>query len=131
MSDNEVSEITDYIKEHNDALYDDRIDEHMERVTAEEEKAANSKNGHADEPEFQADTENELLQRAIAMAVESGQMSISMLRRRLGLGHSRAGKLIDTMANMGIVSQDEGPKPRRTLITREDYLKMQSQILDE
>ena len=131
VSDNEVSEITDYIKEHNDALYDDRIDEHMERVTAEEEKAANSKNGHADEPEFQADTENELLQRAIAMAVESGQMSISMLRRRLGLGHSRAGKLIDTMANMGIVSQDEGPKPRRTLITREDYLKMQSQILDE
>ena len=121
----------DYIKEHNDALYDDRIDEHMERVTAEEEKAANSKNGHADEPEFQADTENELLQRAIAMAVESGQMSISMLRRRLGLGHSRAGKLIDTMANMGIVSQDEGPKPRRTLITREDYLKMQSQIMDE
>ena len=102
VSDNEVSEITDYIKEHNDALYDDRIDEHMERVTAEEEKAANSKNGHADEPEFQADTENELLQRAIAMAVESGQMSISMLRRRLGLGHSRAGKLIDTMANMGI-----------------------------
>lgn len=131
VSDTEVSEITDYIKEHNDALYDDRIDEHMERVTAEEEKAANSKNGHADEPEFQADTENELLQRAIAMAVESGQMSISMLRRRLGLGHSRAGKLIDTMANMGIVSQDEGPKPRRTLITREDYLKMQSQILDE
>ena len=131
VSDNEVSEITDYIKEHNDALYDDRIDEHMERVTAEEEKAANSKNGHADEPEFQADTENELLQRAIAMAVESGQMSISMLRRRLGLGHSRAGKLIDTMANMGIVSQDEGPKPRRTLITREDYLKMQSQIMDE
>ncbi len=35
------------------------------------------------------------------------------------------------MANMGIVSQDEGPKPRRTLITREDYLKMQSQIMDE
>ena len=131
VSDNEVSEITDYIKEHNDALYDDRIDEHMERVTVEEEKAANSKNGHADEPEYQADTENELLQRAIAMAVESGQMSISMLRRRLGLGHSRAGKLIDTMANMGIVSQDEGPKPRRTLITREDYLKMQSQIMDE
>lgn len=131
LSDMEVSEITEYIKEHNDALYDDRIDEHMERVTAEAEKAANAKNPHAEDPEYQADTENELLQRAIAMAVESGQASISMLRRRLGIGHSRAGKLIDTMANMGIVSQDEGPKPRRTLITREDYLKMQSEILDE
>lgn len=131
LSDTEVSEITEYIKEHNDALYDDRIDEHMERVTAEAEKAVNAKNPHAEEPEYQVDTENELLQRAIAMAVESGQASISMLRRRLGIGHSRAGKLIDTMANMGIVSQDEGPKPRRTLITREDYLKMQSEILDE
>ena len=131
VSDNEVSEIADYIKQHNEALYDERIDEHMERAAAEAEKPAVGKNAHADDPEFQEDTENELLQRAIAMAVESGQMSISMLRRRLGLGHSRAGKLIDTMANMGIVSQDEGPKPRRTLITREDYLKMQSQILDE
>ena len=130
VSDNEVSAITDYIKENNDATYDARVDEHMERATREEEEAAAAAN-HPNDPEYQANTENELLQRAIEMAVESGQMSISMLRRRLGLGHSRAGKLIDTMANMGIVSQDEGPKPRRTLITREDYIKMQGQILDE
>ena len=128
VSDGEVQDIADYVKEHNEALYDQRVDEHMEKATQEQEQPANGK-----EPDYelQADTENELLQRAIEMAVESGQMSISMLRRRLGLGHSRAGKLIDTMANMGIVSQDEGPKPRRTLITREDYLKMQAEILDQ
>ena len=128
VSDGEVQEIADYVKSHNEALYDQRVDEHMEKATQEQEQPANGK-----EPDYemQADTENELLQRAIEMAVESGQMSISMLRRRLGLGHSRAGKLIDTMAQMGIVSQDEGPKPRRTLITREDYLKMQAEILDQ
>ena len=128
VSDSEVQEIADYVKTHNEALYDARVDEHMEKATQEQEQAANGK-----EPDYemQADTENELLQKAIAMAVESGQMSISMLRRRLGLGHSRAGKLIDTMASMGIVSQDEGPKPRRTLITREDYLKMQAEIMDQ
>ena len=130
VSDNEVSAITDYIKDNNDATYDSRVDEHMERA-AREEAEANAAANHPNDPEYQVNTENELLQRAIEMAVESGQMSISMLRRRLGLGHSRAGKLIDTMANMGIVSQDEGPKPRRTLITREDYIKMQGQILDE
>ena len=32
---------------------------------------------------------------------------------------------------VGIISQDEGPKPRRTLITREDYLKMQAEIMDQ
>ena len=129
VSDGEVQEIADYVKEHNDALYDARVDEHMEKATQEEEQQAAG--GKDPDYEYQADTENELLQKAIAMAVESGQMSISMLRRRLGLGHSRAGKLIDTMAQMGIVSQDEGPKPRRTLITREDYLKMQAEIMDQ
>ena len=129
VSDGEVQEIADYVKQHNEAIYDARVDEHMERATQEEDAPA----GGGKEPDYenQPDTENELLQRAIEMAVESGQMSISMLRRRLGLGHSRAGKLIDTMASMGIVSQDEGPKPRRTLITREDYLKMQAEILDQ
>ncbi|MBO4836370.1 MAG: DNA translocase FtsK, partial [Clostridia bacterium] len=128
VSDSEVQEIADYVKTHNEALYDARVDEHMEKAIQEEQAPAAGK-----EPDFehQPDTENEMLQRAIEMAVESGQMSISMLRRRLGLGHSRAGKLIDTMAQMGIISQDEGPKPRRTLITREDYLRMQAEILDQ
>ncbi len=127
VSDSEAQAIIDYVKEHNEAMYDSRIDDHMERATAEPEE---QEGGKEIDYENQAETENEMLQRAIAMAVESGQCSISMLRRRLGLGHSRAGKLIDTMADMGIVSQDEGPKPRRTLITREDYLKMQGEILD-
>ena len=129
VSDAEVQGVVDYVKANNSANYDQRIDEHMEKATAEEEQPPVG--GKEPDYELQADTENELLQRAIEMAVESGQMSISMLRRRLGLGHSRAGKLIDTMASMGIVSQDEGPKPRRTLITREDYLKMQAEIMDQ
>jgi len=38
---------------------------------------------------------------------------------------------VDMMADMGIISADEGPKPRRTLITREDYARIQAQIMDE
>ncbi|MBQ7455285.1 MAG: hypothetical protein IJS53_02475, partial [Clostridia bacterium] len=117
-----------FVKENNDTLYDERIDERMRKATEEEEAEPM---GKEIDYENQTETENEMLQRAIELAVESGQMSISMLRRRFGLGHSRAGKLIDTMAQMGIVSQDEGPKPRRTLITREDYLRMQAEILDQ
>jgi len=131
VSDDEVGDVTEYIKNNNTVEYDDRVDEHMERAAIEEMEASMAANNHQNDPEYQTNTENELLQRAIEMAIESGQMSISMLRRRLGLGHSRAGKLIDKLANMGIVSQDEGPKPRRTLITREDYAKMQGQIMDE
>ena len=39
--------------------------------------------------------------------------------------------LVDTMADMGIISGDEGPKSRRTLITREDYARMQGEIADQ
>ena len=55
------------------------------------------------------------------MAVEAGQMSISMLQRRLRIGYARAGRLIDEMAERGIVSQSEGAKPRQVLITREQF----------
>ncbi len=55
------------------------------------------------------------------MAVEAGQMSISMLQRRLRIGYARAGRLIDDMAERGVVSQSEGAKPRQVLMTREQY----------
>jgi len=54
-----------------------------------------------------------------------------MLRRRLGIGHSRAARLIDKMTDMGILARDEGPKPRKALITSEDYIKMQGRILNK
>ena len=65
-----------------------------------------------------------LLEEAIKLAVEAGQMSISMLQRRMRIGYARAGRLIDEMAARGIVSQSEGSKPRQVLITREQYQQM-------
>ena len=58
------------------------------------------------------------------MAVEAGQMSISMLQRVLRVGYGRAGRLIDEMARRSIISGNEGTKPRKTLITREEYRQL-------
>lgn len=69
-------------------------------------------------------TNEAYLDRAIAMALEQGQISISMLRRRMAVGHSRAAQLIDEMEKMGIIAAGEGPKSRKTLMTREEYEKM-------
>ena len=60
------------------------------------------------------------LAEAIEMVIADGQASISMLQRRMKIGYARAGRLIDDMANRGIVSKSVGSKPREVLITREE-----------
>ena len=65
---------------------------------------------------------DDLLPQAIEMAVEAGQMSISMLQRVLRVGYARSGRLIDEMARRGIISGNEGTKARKTLMTREQYM---------
>ncbi|MFW5873066.1 MAG: DNA translocase FtsK 4TM domain-containing protein [Bacillota bacterium] len=86
---------------------------------------------YIDEDEFEDlelnldDEEDELLEDAIRLVVEY-RASISMLQRRLHIGHSRAARLIDNMEEMGIVGPYVGSKPREVLITEdelEEYLE--------
>ena len=56
------------------------------------------------------------------------QLSISMLQRRMKIGYARAGRLIDDMANRGIVSKSVGSKPREVLITREEFEKIKETL---
>ena len=44
-----------------------------------------------------------------------------MLQRRLRIGYARAGRLVDEMTKLGIISESEGSKPRKVLMTREQY----------
>ena len=59
------------------------------------------------------------LPEAVDIVLDMGQASISMLQRRMRIGYARAGRIIDEMAQRGIVSQADGAKPREVLITRE------------
>jgi DNA segregation ATPase FtsK/SpoIIIE, S-DNA-T family len=73
----------------------------------------------ADEEGFDPD-EDPLLGDAIALVVEMGTASTSMLQRRLRLGYTRAGRLIDMLERRGIISGYEGSKPRQVLVTEAD-----------
>ena len=59
---------------------------------------------------------------AVKLAIEEGKISTSLMQRRLGVGYGRAAKIIDTMEQMGYVSKPDGNKPRRVLITMEEYM---------
>jgi S-DNA-T family DNA segregation ATPase FtsK/SpoIIIE len=69
--------------------------------------------------EFDPD-EDPLLKDAITLVAEMGTASTSMLQRRLRLGYTRAGRLIDMLERRGVISGYEGSKPRQVLVSEAD-----------
>ncbi len=69
--------------------------------------------------EFDPD-EDPLLKDAIVLVAEMGTASTSMLQRRLRLGYTRAGRLIDMLERRGVISGYEGSKPRQVLVGEAD-----------
>jgi S-DNA-T family DNA segregation ATPase FtsK/SpoIIIE len=65
--------------------------------------------------EFDPD-EDLLLDKAIEIVVQTQTASVSLLQRRLRVGYTRAGRLVDMLERRGIISGYEGSKPRRVLI---------------
>ena len=63
---------------------------------------------------------DELTAKAIEMVVMQGTASVSLLQRRLGVGYARAGRLVDMMERMGVISGHEGSKPRTVLVGEAD-----------
>jgi S-DNA-T family DNA segregation ATPase FtsK/SpoIIIE len=66
-----------------------------------------------------------LLDKAIEIVVQTQTASVSLLQRRLRVGYTRAGRLVDMLERRGIISGYEGSKPRRVLI---DESQMHSQL---
>jgi S-DNA-T family DNA segregation ATPase FtsK/SpoIIIE len=69
--------------------------------------------------EFDPD-EDPLLEKAIEIVVQTQTASVSLIQRRLRVGYTRAGRLIDMLERRGIISGYEGSKPRRVLVGEGD-----------
>jgi DNA segregation ATPase FtsK/SpoIIIE, S-DNA-T family len=74
--------------------------------------------------------EDPLLEEAISLVAQMGTASTSMLQRRLRLGYTRAGRLIDMLERRGIISGYEGSKPRQVLITEADVPRILTHLAD-
>jgi S-DNA-T family DNA segregation ATPase FtsK/SpoIIIE len=73
----------------------------------------------SEDGEFDPD-EDPLLDKAIEVVVTAQTASVSLLQRRLRVGYTRAGRLIDMLERRGIISPYEGSKPRRVLISEHE-----------
>ena len=74
--------------------------------------------------------EDPLLDEAIFMVAQMGTASTSMLQRRLRLGYTRAGRLIDMLERRGIISGYEGSKPRQVLIAEGDVPRILAHLAE-
>ena len=131
VTNREVESVVDFLKSSQENEYDETIMEEIERQ-AENSGAGKpkSKAGSRDDlPD--GDSGDELIPRAIEVVVEAGEASVSLLQRRLRLGYSRAGRLVDELEERGIVGPREGSKSRRVLITRQQWLEMNMNRPDE
>ncbi len=114
ISDKERERVVDFIKSGHTARYDEDV---LEKI--ENGKTVNI-SGNDDDP----GDSDELLPRAIEIAVDTGKISASYLQRRLKIGFSRAARIVDQMEERGWIGPQDGSKPREVLISKEDYLEM-------
>jgi S-DNA-T family DNA segregation ATPase FtsK/SpoIIIE len=77
----------------------------------------------AGDDEFDPD-QDPLLDRAIEIVVQTQTASVSLIQRRLRVGYTRAGRLIDMLERRGIISGYEGSKPRRVLVTEAELQRV-------
>jgi S-DNA-T family DNA segregation ATPase FtsK/SpoIIIE len=82
-------------------------------------EAAQPPAGEGGDDDFDPDSDD-LLDQAAHLVVESGTASVSMIQRRLRVGYTRAGRLIDMLERRGIISGYEGSKPRQVLVSLAD-----------
>jgi DNA segregation ATPase FtsK/SpoIIIE, S-DNA-T family len=105
----EIAKITEHWSEQGEPDFADELLEAAQPPADE---------GGGDE-DFDPDSDD-LLDQAAQLVVESGTASVSMIQRRLRVGYTRAGRLIDMLERRGIISGYEGSKPRQVLVSLAD-----------
>ncbi|MBF7095713.1 DNA translocase FtsK 4TM domain-containing protein [Alkalibacter sp. M17DMB] len=112
ISDKEVENVVNHVKTDAQPQYNDQVIEEIKE----------NKNPLSE------DFEDDMLPKAIEIAVENGTVSTSQLQRKLRLGYSRAGRIIDEMEERGIISGPDGSKPRKVLIDKNEFGKFDEEV---
>ncbi len=134
ISDEEVNAVIDFVKSKAPAEYSDDVLQQVEENARNNEKGKKGAGGSAgvessaDQTGAPEDDRDPLYYDAVDVVVETGMASASMLQRRLKLGYSRAARLVDQMEEGGVVGPFEGSKPRKLLLTKEQWAEQKLRL---
>ena len=125
VSDGEVETVVEWVKANNaPVIYDNEFESQLDIEAA---KCGNTQEKSGGAGEFSGgmggDEESKLYDAAM-LAIDAGKISTSLLQRRLSIGYGRAAKIIDTLEEMGVVGPADGNKPRKILMTKEDFAEL-------
>lgn len=116
VSDREVTNVVEFLKGQNGgpAMYSEEI---STKITSagNQDAAQNAAGGGAD------DGRDEYFAEAGRFIIERDKASIGMLQREYKIGFNRAARIMDQLADAGVVGPEEGTKPRKILMTAEEY----------
>jgi S-DNA-T family DNA segregation ATPase FtsK/SpoIIIE len=113
ITEEEIARITKHWAKQGEPEFEEQL---LEEHTVTEQGVENA-------GDFDPDADD-MLDDAIRIVVETETASVSMIQRRLRVGYTRAGRLIDMLERRGVISGYEGSKPRQVLITAADLARV-------
>ncbi len=112
VTDEEVSKVVDFLKDNNDRpQYNDNVTQVIEEDSKESEKDA--------KPD-----RDEYFEEAGRFVIDSDRAAAGQLQRRFSIGFNRAGRIIDQLHKAGVVGPAEGTKPRKILMSKNEFEMM-------
>ena len=123
LSDDEIEKIVTFIKEQENAEYDNEIMAEIERNAVADKKKGSGGAVDASDDDTQFDP---LLDDAMDIVTQMESASTTYIQRKLSVGYARAARIMDQLEQIGFISPAEGNKPRKALVTRAQYLEMKA-----
>lgn len=112
VSDKEVADVVDFlVKQNGSTDYDEKVEEHINSVQVGKEAPAGAP----------ADERDQYFVDAGRLIIEKDKASIGMLQRMFKIGFNRAARIMDQLADAGVVGEEEGTKPRKVLMSMEEF----------
>jgi S-DNA-T family DNA segregation ATPase FtsK/SpoIIIE len=105
ISDTETNKICDFLRSQRPPNYDDEVISQPVQI---------GKGGVV--ASMDGDADDDMMKDAVAVVIQTGKASTSLLQRKLRIGYGRASRLIDIMEEQGIVGPADGAKPRQVLV---------------